>query len=336
MMAVHWIDHFVVGTNDLIQWVRWAERVLGMEIREISGVTTAARQQRRPIFAFGYPGVGDCHIGAFLQNEMLPPSPGLGRGLPRYGFHVRPEDIDHHLRRLDAHGLPHGDPTPTSAEGERGTAILFEDPDGNQYELWAPARMPDGAMDGCGPLGVGRISAAVLESRDLARTTDFLTSFWDVAPIQSADIPGDTRVFPLGAGGRLVYRRVEELQTRTRGFTRRSGMHTALTVPADAFFATYKLLWDALPEWDFDSRSETKAQMDAAALPARTALHGSQAGRQWKEMYGRGDDFYDWDTNCYHFVGGAPIDGSMATYRGRYMDDYVAEATKTPGARPIM
>ena len=39
---------------------------------------------------------------------------------------------------------------------------------------------------------------------------------------------------------------------------------------------------------------------------ARTALHPSAAGRAWHEAWGRGDDWYDPDTNLFHFYGGEP------------------------------
>src|SRR5688572_32221718 len=48
----------------------------------------------------------------------------------RSGYYVRPSEIDEHLRRLDAHQVPHQDPIATDEEGEEGTAIRFEDPDG--------------------------------------------------------------------------------------------------------------------------------------------------------------------------------------------------------------
>ena len=64
-----------------------------------------------------------------------------------------------------------------SAEGQEGTAIRYVDPDGNQYEFWAPTQMPTGAMAGETPAKVGRISHAVYESRDLDRTADFFDRF---------------------------------------------------------------------------------------------------------------------------------------------------------------
>ncbi|MBM2810544.1 MAG: hypothetical protein HW416_1303 [Chloroflexi bacterium] len=324
--TVYWIDHFVVGTNDLLPWIEYAECVLGGAPRPVSGLTTESRLHRGPIFCFV--DVGDCHAGAFLQqNEPLPPTRGLGTGLPRYGFFIRQEDVERQLRRLDDLGVLHAEAVRTGDLGDDGTSIVFQDPDGNQCELWAPVRMPDGAMDHATSAGVGRISHAVLESRDLRRTTDFMESFCTMQPLGSGDVRHGVLAYGLAGGGRLIFQQVEELETRTRGFTRRGGLHTALTVQADDFLPTYKRMWDALPEWDYNSRGGRPAagEVDEAALPARTALHGSGAGRRWKELYGRGDDFYDWDTNCYHLVGGVPVEGSMAHYAGRYMEDYVAD-----------
>ncbi|HLY65663.1 MAG TPA: hypothetical protein VKU60_09015, partial [Chloroflexota bacterium] len=55
-------------------------------------------------------------------------------------------------------------------------------------------------------------------------------------------------------------------------------------------------------------------------LPARTARHGSPAGRKWFDIKGRGDDWYDWDTNCFHFMGGEPRNRSFALYEPHTMD----------------
>ena len=51
-------------------------------------------------------------------------------------------------------------------------------------------------------------------------------------------------------------------------------------------------------------------------------MHGSLAGRLWRKEFGRGDAFFDWDLNQFHFVGGISKDG-MATYRNRFMDHYI-------------
>ena len=50
--AVHWIDHFVVGTNDMSAWVEWAVNATGVVRRPIAQLTTAARKKNAPIHCF--------------------------------------------------------------------------------------------------------------------------------------------------------------------------------------------------------------------------------------------------------------------------------------------
>ena len=40
--AVHWIDHRVVGTNDLNKWVDWAVNATGAVPWRVIGITTVA------------------------------------------------------------------------------------------------------------------------------------------------------------------------------------------------------------------------------------------------------------------------------------------------------
>src|SRR5262249_46052129 len=113
-----------------------------------------------------------------VHQKFSPPAKPLGEELPRCGFYIRPEDIDLHLRRLDQHKILHTDPVKTAAEGDEGTIIYFADPDGNQYEFWAPAHMPEVAMEILTSERVGRISHAVVGSRNLARTSAFFEKCW--------------------------------------------------------------------------------------------------------------------------------------------------------------
>jgi hypothetical protein len=135
-------------------------------------------------------------------------------------------------------------------------------------------------------------------------------------------------VLPLAAGGRLVFKRVEDAGSgsRTSGRGRYRDLHTALVVREEDFWPNYERVWDELPEWDFDEQKGRYAG-DGSALPARTALHGSPAGRRWKAAFSRGDDWYDWDMNLFHFFVGKPHGGSMATYEPHsiesYMDTYL-------------
>ena len=321
--AVHWIDHFAVGSHDLDRWLDFMQKVVGA--RNWVQVGPAAR--RAAVFQKVTKYCGqDC----FPQSAPLPPSKGLGKGCPRYGYYIRQEDVDAHLRRLDQHGVHHSEPLRISSEGEEGIAIYWEDPDQNQYEFWAPWRLPEGALAGCGPFNVGRISHAVFECRDLERTTDFVAQVFGLDPIVNDDLAAGTRAFAMLGGGRLIYKQVDQLGERAPGGGKIRGPHAALVVPHDRFIAAYERIYTLLPEED---DRDSAALVDT--LPPRTGTHGSLAGRQWKERGGRGDELYDWDLNKFHFVGGRPYDGSLATYRARFMDHYVDEVLGIPGSSEL-
>lgn len=312
--TVYWLDHYVLPTNDLLKWLDFSVNVLGAKPGRFGGMRTSERLGRRPMrwaircFAQG----GRYHSnGAFLQDEMLPPSAGPGAGMPRYGYYVRAEDVDDHLRRLDAFAVSHTTAARTSEDGEAGTAVSFEDPDGNQYEFWAPARMPEGAMDSDNPLRVGRISHVVQESRDLARTADFYAGVCSIEPIENADVPEDTLVLGLAGGGRMIFKRVERLGGRSGGRQMWTGVHTALAVPADRYAPMYERLWAALPEIP-SGRARLEREV-VCALPAHTEQHLHQ-DTGFGGVVPRGRDFLDDDTNTYHFTGGAPVAGSMVNY----------------------
>jgi hypothetical protein len=83
-----------------------------------------------------------------------------------------------------------------------------------------------------------------------------------------------------------------------------------------------------LPEWDFDPAGEQLVE-GGEAMPARTVLHPSPAGRRFHAMTHRGDDFIDWDTNLWHFYGGRPLGPSLAFYEGLSIEDYIAEWEQT-------
>jgi predicted enzyme related to lactoylglutathione lyase len=319
--TVHWIDHYVVCTNDVERWEAFHAELLGAK----TVAAPVVNGRRVGIFQ----NVGNCRNGGFISDVPLPPTRGLAEGLPRYGLYIHAADIDAHLRRLDKVGAQHSDPIRTSAYGESATTIRWQDPDGNQFEFWAPDQLPAGAMAGSGPERVGRISHAVLESRDINRTAALFDRYCALTPQKSADIPADILVLPLAAGGRLVYQHVTELQGRTTG----CGMadtHTALLLHDRDFFPNYARLWAELPEWDPDMMFG-KAVENPGELPPRTALHPSLAGRDFKLVTGRGDDWYDWDTNLFHFYGGTPIGDSFAVYEGHSIQYYIDEWRKTHG-----
>jgi catechol 2,3-dioxygenase-like lactoylglutathione lyase family enzyme len=336
--AVHWIDHYVVGTNDLVAWADWANKAIGLPIRPINGLTTAGRKKNVPIFCFMWWEGGSCRIGAFLQPEVYPPAKALGEDLPRCGYYIRPQDIEGHLRRLDQYKIPHSGPIRTAAEGDEGTTIYFADPDGNQYEFWAPVHMPEGAMEICTDDKVGRISHAVYGSRDLGRTAAFFEKYCGMEPVKSSTIPEGMLVLRLRAGARLVYKLVDRVDERVAGHGPWWDMHTALTVREEEFFPNYRRMWESLPEESAPKESLSESLEQQEALPARTGLHRSPVGYKWKAIYQRGDEFYDWDGHAFHFFGGIPLknDGSLALYEGKEQEEYLRELADSlkKGAQP--
>ena len=325
--AVHWIDHFVVGTNDMVAWVDWAVNSTGIERRPIIGLTTAARKRNIKITSFLWWEGGSCRIGAFLQPEIYPPAKALGEDLPRCGFYIRPQDIDAHLRRLDRHKIAHSDPIRTAADGDEGTLIFFADPDGNQYEFWAPENMPEGAMEIATAEKVGRISHAVFGARDLARTAAFFEKYCGVKAEQNSKTAEGTLVLRMHAGGRLIYKRVGKVDERVSGHGTWWDMHTALTVRDKEFLPSYRRMWTGIPEEKGYKADLNLSVEEQEALPARTGLHRSPVGIRWKEICERGDEFYDWDCHSFHFIGGRPLkpDGSMALYEAIEQEHYLRD-----------
>jgi hypothetical protein len=336
--AVHWIDHYVVGTNDLSAWADWANKATGLPPRPIVGLTTNMRKKNTPIFCFMWWEGGSCRIGAFLQPENYPPAKPLGEDMPRCGFYIRPEDIDMHLRRLDRHKIPHSEPIRTAAEGDEGTKIYLADPDGNQYEFWAPVHMPEGAMEICTEEKVGRISHAVYGSRDLGRTAAFFEKYCGVQPVIGPGIAEGMLVLRLRAGARIIYKLVDQVDERIAGHSPWWDMHTALLVREHEFLPNYRRMWEGLPEEAGPKEDLNDSRDKEDAFPARTGLHRSPVGYKWKEIYQRGDEFYDWDGHAFHFFGGIPQknDGSLALYEGKEQEEYLRELTESliKGALP--
>jgi len=319
--TVYWIDHYTIPVNDVPKSIAFHERVLGVVTMPHSGLPAS----RGMFQAFSHPDGGiwptlkqaGCHQGLFIQREPLPPSEELGKGYPRHALFIRPQDIDEHLRRLEANDVIHSEPVPTSAEGEEGTAIYWLDAEGNQFEFWAPRRMPSGAIEGNRPLKVGRISHLAYASRDLSRTADFFSRYCALEPLRSADIPADTLVFGLAAGGRLVFKLTGEPGLRASGRGLYEDLHTALLVRREDFWPNYERMWAELPEGDDDAKGTN--------LPARTMLHRSPNGFRFKAAFGRGDDWLDWDANLFHFVGGTARGDSMVKYDSYFLDDLMDE-----------
>jgi hypothetical protein len=319
--AVHWIDHYVVCSADVPRWARFMQIVLGAEdVPDPYGQVPGVFQN-----------VGRIRHGAFHALQPMPATLGLEHGLPRYGWYVDAADLDEHLRRLDEAGAVHGKPFRSSADGESGTAIRWQDPDGNQFEFWAPDAMPAGAMTGCSSAWVGRISHAVYESRDLARSEQFFARYCGVHRVHDSQIRRDTLVMRLAGGARLVFKKVDGLGGRTTGMGLRDA-HTALLLHDEDFFPKYRQMWNELPEFDFDPEAG-KPIPNPEAQPARTVLHPSAAGRRFHALVGRGDDFIDWDTNLFHFFGGSPVGGdTLSVYEGHSVEDFTKDWTREHGS----
>jgi predicted enzyme related to lactoylglutathione lyase len=317
--SVYWIDHYTVCTNDLARFTAFHGQVLG------------GKQWTGPTGHEMFQSVARSKTGGFVVDRPLPPSRGLGKALPRYGFYVEAADLDLHLKRLNLAGAVHGEPVRTSAYGEPGILVAWEDPDGNQFEFWAPDVMPAGAMTDCGPERVGRISHGVFESRDLERTAAFFNHYCTTERVSSPELAPDTLVLRLAAGARLIFRKVDALAGRTMGF----GLpdpHTALIVRCDDFFPNYTRMWAELPEWDYDFWTDRAPVPHPESLTPRTFLHASPAGRRFRAQTQRGDGFLDPDTNFFHFFGGDPVDGdSMAVYEGRAVDFFTEQWQREHG-----
>jgi hypothetical protein len=329
--AVHWIDHYVVGTNDMSSWVDWAVNATGIKRQPIIGLSTAARKRNIKITSFLWWQGGSCRIGAFLQPEIFPPAKPLGEDLPRCGFYIRPEDIDVHLRRLDRHKIPHSDAIRTAADGEEGTVIYFADPDGNQYEFWAPLKMPIGAMEIATSESVGRISHAVFGARELGRTAAFFEKNCRIEAEQTPKTAEGTLVLRLRAGGRLVFKLVDKVDERVSGHGTWWDMHTALTVRDEEFLPSYRRMWAQIPEEAGYKADLNLTIEEQEALAPRTGLHRSQVGIRWKEICDRGDEFFDWDCHSFHFIGGKPLtnDGSMALYEAIEQEEYLVQLAES-------
>ena len=135
----------------------------------------------------------------------------------------------------------------TAAEGDEGTAIYFADPDGNQYEFWAPVHMPEGAMEIATDEKVGRISH-VVHGAATWRTAAFFEKYCGIQPEQNSKTAEGTLVLRLSAGARIVYKLVDKVDERVTGHGPWWDMHTALTVRQEQFLPNYRRMWEGLPE----------------------------------------------------------------------------------------
>ncbi|MEA2640280.1 MAG: hypothetical protein QOF51_1674 [Chloroflexota bacterium] len=314
--AVYAIDHYAIPTNDLLRWMGFMEQALGGDWYYTHGLTTpeAIRGGRPRTFYW----VGMHEIGGFLQHRELPAPAPLG-ALPRFGFWIREEEIDAHRRRLEALGVPVSDPVRTSEDGEEGTAIYFMDPDGNQYELWAPKELPPSAMEGGNKVGLGRISHAVLAARDLDRTAEFYADVCGIEPIRNADVAHDTLPLRLAGGGRIVFKQVDELSPRAGGTEIWNGQHLALTVRAEEWEYVHDRMWESLPEVVVTSYAAVAGKGVPSGDGPRTQQHGKVMRGEHPEKMSRGTSFYDWDQNNYHFTCGVFAPGDPYRYTVKSM-----------------
>jgi hypothetical protein len=120
--AVHWIDHYVVGTNDLPSWSYWALHATGLPIQPINGLTTNMRKKNTPIFCFMWWEGGFCRIGAFLQPENYPPAK-RARTCPAAVFTSVPRTSTGTCAG-SINTISRTDPVKTAADGERHGHLL--------------------------------------------------------------------------------------------------------------------------------------------------------------------------------------------------------------------
>ena len=68
--TIYWIDHYVVGTDDVDRFIDFHEKVLGARTYPTS------EERKRDVGIFQDVGAGCCHHGGFTQKMPLPASPG--------------------------------------------------------------------------------------------------------------------------------------------------------------------------------------------------------------------------------------------------------------------
>ena len=357
----HWIDHVGIGTNNINAWYEWSSMVLGLKPCPIDGLTT--HERKRNVVVHGFlnitdsdsddvePGESPHHVGVFVAHEILPRNTAeLGKATPSVAFYALPEDMDAHRERLEQadefarnpgpglstlagtrlqRGIPYSDPVRTTIGGEEGTVLYFEDPDGNQWEFWAPDEMPDGAMNNRTPFGVGRIARLSFGCAELERNAKFFSRYCGLEPI-ATESNFDTLVMPLVGGPRIIYQRLDGHDARAREKVG-AGVHAALSLPADDLIPMLEEMWADLPENEPDGSGIVADEGEF--LPPHTEMHSSPVGRRWKEMLGRGDFFSDWDGNLFHFFGiySNREDGALIDYETRSIEEYLHDLAEAKG-----
>ena len=140
-----------------------------------------------------------------------------------------------------------------------------------------------------------------------------------------------TLVLRMRFGERLVYKLADRLDERIAGHSPWWDMHTAFTVRDEEYLPNYRRMWESLPEEAGAKEHLNDSRDKEDNFPARTGLHRSPVGYKWKEIYQRGDEFYDWDGHAFHFIGGIPknADGSLALYTPKEQDEYLRELAES-------
>lgn len=83
--------------------------------------------------------VGEQYVGYALEGRVRGLNP-VTKGKIHLAFEVAWDDIERAKQELDRRGVPNAGPVtfPHAFHGPPGSrALYFEDPDGNQLELWA-------------------------------------------------------------------------------------------------------------------------------------------------------------------------------------------------------
>src|ERR1700744_1073461 len=103
--TVQWIDHYVLCSEDIPRFAAFHTKVLG-------ALTLPDPENRAPGV---FQQVATVRVGGFRAKAPMPPTLGIGRGLPRYAYYINADDIDAHLKRLDEAGAIHREPISSAA-----------------------------------------------------------------------------------------------------------------------------------------------------------------------------------------------------------------------------
>jgi len=131
---------------------------------------------------------------------------------------------------------------------------------------------------------LGRISHAVYGTRDLAKTAAFFEKYCGIEPEHDSKTAEGTLVLRLRAGGRLVYKLVDNVDERVSGHGTWWDMHTALTVRDEEFLPNYRRMWDGIPEeagYKADLNLTIEQQEALPGAPVCIAAPSASGGRKY-------------------------------------------------------